>query len=304
MEEWPGGGKQTVHGKLWTQMPKTQQNRERFKRLHETGCFIIPNPWDIGSARYLQFIGFPALATSSAGYAFSLGKPDSYLLPGGALTLEETLSHLSGLVEACDVPINADFENGFAHDLNDLATNVIRCAETGVAGLSIEDNDGGKMYGFELAVDRIRTASDALKGSGVLLVARTEGYLLGQPNLDETIRRMQAFAEAGADCLYAPGVTKADEISALVTACQPKPVNILVNSPGPSLAQLKDLGVRRISVGGGLARVAWGAFMRAAKELQEFGTFGELGSAAKMSELNGFLETDWMSRVSATLDAQ
>ena len=279
----------------------TTEKRAAFHALHKTGCFVLPNPWDIGTARYLQHAGFPALATTSAGYAFTRGKPDSYPMEEGALTLDETLAHIQELVGATDVPINADFEDGFAPDLESLAVNVRRCAETGVAGLSIEDNAGGRLYEFDEAVARVGAASEALAGTGVLLVARGEGFLVEPTKdrlllLNETIRRLQAFAAAGADCLYAPGLRTAEEIGLVVQACAPKPVNVLVNAPIFTVLQLRDLGVRRISLGGALARAAWGAVMRAAREILDAGTFQELAQAAPLPELNQFLERDWQSR--------
>lgn len=267
-----------------------EEKRKEFARLHQSGCFVLPNPWDVGSARYLQWAGFTALATTSAGLAFTRGKQDSYQLPQGVLTLEETLTHIQEIVAATDVPINADFENGFARDAEELARNVRRCADTGVAGLSIEDNAGGRLYPFEEAVARVRIASQALAGTGVLLVARSEGRLLGCADMDETLRRLQAFAQAGADCLYAPDLTTEDEVRSVVQACDPKPVNVLVYAPMFTVAQLRDLGVRRISLGGALARAAWGGVMRAATEILESGTFEELGQAPSMSEMSKFLK--------------
>lgn len=267
----------------------TDEKRREFARLHQAGCFVLPNPWDVGTARYLQWAGFPALATTSAGFAFSRGKPDSYQLPQGVMTLEETLAHIADIVAATDVPINADFENGFSAEGAQLARNVRRCADTGVAGLSIEDNAGGRLYPFEEAVERVRIAHEALAGTGVLLVARTEGRLLGCADMAETVRRLQAFAEAGADCLYAPDLTTEEEVRSVVQACAPKPVNVLVYAPMFTVAQLRELGVRRISLGGALARAAWGGVLRVATEILESGTFEALGQAPKMSDLSKFL---------------
>lgn len=267
----------------------TDEKRKEFARLHQSGCFVLPNPWDVGTARYLQWAGFSALATTSAGLAFSRGKPDSYQLTQGVLTLEETLAHIQELVSATDVPLNADFESGFAADGAQLARNVRRCADTGVAGLSIEDNAGGRLFPFEEAVERVRIARQALEGTGVLLVARTEGRLLGCADMEETLRRLQAFAQAGADCLYAPDLTTEDEVSSVVQACAPKPVNVLVYAPMFTVAQLRDLGVRRISLGGALARAAWGGVMRVATEILETGTFEALREAPSMAELSKFL---------------
>lgn len=269
----------------------TDEKRKEFARLHQSGCFVLPNPWDVGTARYLQWAGFSALATTSAGFAFTRGKPDSYQLTQSALTLEETLAHIQEIVTATDLPVNADFENGFAADGAELARNVRRCAATGVAGLSIEDNAGGKLYPFDVAVERVRIASQALEGSGVLLVARTEGRLLGCADMAETLARLQAFAEAGADCLYAPDLTTEDEVRSVVQACAPKPVNVLVYAPMFTVAQLQGLGVRRISLGGALARAAWGGVMRVAQEILQTGTFEELGQAPKMSEMSKFLKS-------------
>jgi 2-methylisocitrate lyase-like PEP mutase family enzyme len=269
------------------------EKRQAFRQLHQEGCFVLPNPWDVGIARYLQHAGFAALATSSAALAFSRGKPDSYNRAQSALTLEETLSHVAEMVAACEVPIQADFENGFAADCQELALNVRRCADTGVAGLSIEDNAGGRLYPIDEAVARVRAAAQALAGSDVVLVARCEGLLLGQADLHETLQRLRAYAEAGADCLYAPDLDHPDQVSAVVRACYPKPVNVLVSSPRFSLAQLRDLGVRRISLGGALARAAWGGIMRAAHEILEHGTFEELARGARFDEIHGFFEADW-----------
>lgn len=275
------------------------QKRQTFRELHQAGCFVLPNPWDVGTARYLQQAGFKALATTSAGFAFTQGKPDSYRMEVGALSLDESLAHFAQLASACDVPINADFEDGFGTDLTQLAVNVRRCAETGVAGLSIEDNAGARLYPFEESVARVGAAVAALAGSGVMLVARCEGTLLGCCDFGETLRRLQAFAQAGADCLYAPGLKTAEEVMAVVQACAPKPVNVLVSSPIFTVSQLSALGVRRISLGGALARAAWGGMMRAANEILQNGTFEQLTQAASWSEVNGFLEQDWQRRQAA-----
>lgn len=243
----------------------------------------MPNPWDIGTARYLQHAGFKALATTSAGYAFSRGKLD------GKISLEETLAHVVELVEATELPINVDFEAGFADDLAGVAVNVRRCAEAGAAGISIEDNAGGRLYPLEEAVARVVAAREALEGTGVLLVARSEGLLIGKADLAETVVRLRAYAEAGADCLYAPDLTKADQVRVVVEACAPKPVNVLVYEPNFTVAQLAELGVRRISVGGALARAAWGAVMRSAREMLEKGTFEEFAAATKHKDFASFL---------------
>jgi methylisocitrate lyase len=244
----------------------------------------MPNPWDLGSARLLAQLGFPALATTSAGLAWSLGLPDN-----GA-SLEATLAHLRALTTALEVPLNADFTNGFAADPAIVAENVRRAAATGVAGLSIEDSSGdpaAPLYERELAVERIRAARKAIdeSGTGALLTARSEGFLVGRPDLAETIRRLAAFAEAGADCLYAPRIEKLTDIAAVVAAVAPKPVNVLVGAPFTNVSELAALGVRRISVGGALARAAWGGFLRAAREIAERGTFTALADAVPFAEI-------------------
>ena len=244
-------------------MPSTEEKRAAFRKLHDSGCFVIPNPWDIGSARALQGMGFKALASTSAGLAWSLGKPDNHI------TLDDVCDHLTALCAAVDVPVNADFENGFADEPEGVAANVARAAKTGVAGLSIEDATGDKakpLYDRTLAIERIRAARKAIDAdrSGVLLVGRCEAFLWGMPDLKLTIDRLQAYAEAGADCLYAPGLKSKDDIAAAVKAVHPKPFNLLIGWPGLSVTEAADLGVRRISVGGALARAAWGGFLRAA----------------------------------------
>jgi methylisocitrate lyase len=257
---------------------------DAFRALHETGTFVMPNPWDVGSARYLASLGFRALATTSAGFAWTLGKAD------GRVTLDEKLAHLRAVVGAVDVPINADFEGGYAVEPEDVARNVARAAETGVAGLSIEDStkDGDEpLFVFELAVERIRAARAALdtKGSGIVLTGRSEGFIAGRPDLNETIRRLTAYADAGADCLYAPGISTREQIGAIVRAVAPKPVNVLIWGGFLPLAELRDLGVRRISTGGGLAATGWGAVMRTATELAENGSFDGLKGAAKSADI-------------------
>jgi 2-methylisocitrate lyase-like PEP mutase family enzyme len=250
--------------------------RAAFRALHERGCFVIPNPWDPGSAAYLQQLGFPALATSSAGFAFARGLPDAE----GAVTLEMALGHIAEIVAATDLPVNADFQAGYADDPEAVGRNVARCVATGVAGLSIEDATGDPhrpLHDLPLAVDRVRAARAAIDASatGVLLTARAECFLVGHPDpLRESIRRLQAYAEAGADVLYAPGPTRPDELRAIVSAVVPKPVNVLMGgSAGLRTSDLAALGARRISVGSGLARAAWGAFARAARALAEDGSF-------------------------------
>jgi 2-methylisocitrate lyase-like PEP mutase family enzyme len=265
-------------------MANVAEKRAEFRRMHEAGCFVLPNPWDMGTTRYLEKIGFKAVATTSAGAAWSLGCPD------GGTTIEAMLDHIRMIADAASVPTNADFGDAFAHDPEDVATNVRRCAETGVAALSVEDStpDRAKpLHDFGLAVERIKAASAALAGTGVLLVARSECFLTGHPEpLKEAIRRLTAFAEAGADCLYAPGVATREDIAAIVKAVAPKPVNVLSRGPGLNVAQMAELGVRRISVGGSLARVAWTGFTRAARELAEHGTFGGFEGAMSNADLN------------------
>lgn len=264
----------------------TGDKRALFRRLHESGCFVLPNPWDIGSARLFQSMGFKALASTSAGFAWSAGRPDN------GVNCDEVVAHLEALCEATDLPVNADFENGFAHDPDGVAANVARGVAAGVAGLSIEDATGDRaapLYETALAVERIKAARRAIddSGSDVVLVGRCEGFLVGQPDIAATIARLTAYAEAGADCLYAPGLRSREQIGAVVRALAPKPVNVLVGAPGFAVAELADLGVRRISVGGALARVAWGGVLRAAREIAEKGTFAGLAEAASYPELNG-----------------
>jgi len=263
-----------------------------FRKLHESGCFAIPNPWDIGSARYLQHLGFKALATTSAGFAFSRGLPD------GAVPRDVMLAHIRELVEAADIPVNADFENGYAHEPNEVAENVRLCLETGVAGLSIEDSTGDKeepLYQLDQAVARIKAARAEIDKSGgdVILVGRAECFLVGLPQIEEVTRRLKAYADAGADCLYAPGIRTREDIRAVVRAVAPKPVNVLIGGPmGLTMTDLAALGVRRVSVGGALARAAWGGFMRAAKDLAENGRFDGFEGAAPHDELNEFFRED------------
>jgi len=274
-------------------MPTVAEKRRVFRRLHESGCFVIPNPWDAGTARYLQHLEFKALATTSSGAAFALGLPDE----DWALTRDPMLAHIRMIVEASDLPVNADFESGYADDPQPLADNVRRCMDTGVAGLSIEDSTGDAarpLYPFDLAVARVRAARDAIDRAGgdVLLVGRTEGFIRGAPDLDEAIRRLKAYAAAGADCLYAPGIRTREQIGAVVDAVAPKPVNLLIGgSMGLTVRDAADLGVRRISVGGGLARAAWGGFIRAARGLAA-GTFDGFADAVSGAELNRFFADD------------
>jgi methylisocitrate lyase len=245
-----------------------------FHRLHASGCFVMPNPWDEGSARALEQLGFPALATTSAGFAWTLGRSDN------RVTLDEALAHLRAVAAAVAVPVNADFEGGFAVEPERVAEHVKLAAATGIAGLSIEDSTGDEahpLYDFELAVERIRAARSAIdeSGMGTLLTARSEGFLWGRPDIDETARRLSAYAEAGADCLYAPRITTAAQIATLVAAVAPKPLNLLINAPFLTVAEAAAMGVRRISVGGTLARTAWAGFLAAATEIAEQGTFSK-----------------------------
>lgn len=257
----------------------------RFRTLHAEGCFVMPNPWDPGTARAFAQMGFPAVATTSAGVAWSLGLPDN------AVDLETMLTHLRTMTAAVDVPVNADFEGGFAVSPDDVAVNVIRASETGIAGLSIEDSTGDArtpLFDRELALDRIHAARAAIDatGTGVLLTARSEGFFVGRPDLDETLERLRAFARAGADCVYAPGVRDHDQIRAIVEAVAPTPVNLLVNGPFVTVAEAAAMGVRRISVGGALARVAWAGVLAAAGEIVEHGSFRQLAAGAPSSDLN------------------
>ena len=268
-------------------MTTVAERRQIFRALHESGCFVLPNPWDVGSARYLAGLGYKALATTSSGAAWSLGRPD------GGVALGPMLDHIRALVEATDLPVNADFLAGFATAPEAVAENVRRCIETGAAGLSIEDatgDDGAPLFDFALAVERIAAARAAIDAGGgdVLLVARSECYLTGHPTpLKEAIGRLRAFSEAGADCLYAPGAGTIEDISEIVAAVAPKPVNVLAGGSGSlTVGQLAALGVRRISVGGALARMAWAGFMKAAREIAETGSFAAFESAARGAELN------------------
>ena len=256
-----------------------------YRRLHQSGCFVMPNPWDIGSARILVNLGFRAVATTSAGFAWSVGRRDT------EISLEVALAHLRAISGAVDVPVNADFEDGFAREPGAVAANVSAASVTGIAGLSIEDSTGSRqapLYEFALAVERIKAARHAIdeSGTGVLLTGRSEGFIAGRPDIDETIKRLVAYADAGADCLYAPGIRSAAEVTAIVRAVAPKPVNVLVGGDYFTVAQLADLGVRRISVGGALARAALTAFLAAAKEIAQQGTFTALARTMPVPELN------------------
>jgi 2-methylisocitrate lyase-like PEP mutase family enzyme len=258
--------------------------QDQFRRLHESGCFVMPNPWDVGSAVALEQMGFKALATTSAGFAWTLARPDN------GVGRDEMLEHLRLVAAAVAVPVNADFEHGYADDPHGVAVNVKLAAATGVAGLSIEDSTGDPgrpLYEFDLAVERIRAARRAIdeSGTGVVLTGRSEGFVVGRPDLEETIRRLQAYAEAGADCLYAPRLSTKEQVSAIVAAVAPKPVNLLVNAPFITVTEATDLGVRRISVGGTLARTAWAGFLAAAGEIAAEGTFSRFGDLPQPDEL-------------------
>jgi 2-methylisocitrate lyase-like PEP mutase family enzyme len=272
-------------------MSETQKAAvEAFRTLHADGCFVLPNPWDAGTAVYLRHVGFKALATTSAGFAFSQGLPDSPT----AMDVDAVLTHVRDIVKATPLPVNADFQNGYADSPEHVAQNVSRCVATGVAGLSIEDSYGNSatdFYDLDLAVERIKAARHAIDDSGipVVLTGRCEAFLLGDRNaFQASIVRLRAYADAGADCLYAPGVTDPFQIEEIVKAVAPKPVNVLVWKPDPNLtlASLRDIGVRRISVGAALSRVAWGAFMQAAQSIESTGTFDGLAGAAASAELN------------------
>ena len=269
-----------------TPRPTIADKRRAFHALHESGCFVIPNPWDVGSARYLQSLGFKALATTSSGFAWSQGRPD------GGVPRDAVLAHLRELVEATDLPINADFENGFAADSAGVAESVRLAVAAGVAGLSIEDSTGDAahpLFDVDTAVDRLRAARRAIDAAGgdTLLVGRADCFLVGRPDIDETIARLKAYADAGADCLYAPGLRSTEQIAAVVAAVAPKPVNLLVGSDFTTVAELAEAGVRRISVWGALARVAWGGFLEAAKEIAGQGTFQGLTRAVSWAEIEG-----------------
>jgi len=256
-----------------------------FRKLHESGCFVIPNPWDAGSARLLAQLGFPALATTSSGLAWTLGKADNHI------TLQDALGHLRSVTQAVEIPVNADFEGGFAIEPAAVAANVAAATATGIAGLSIEDSTGNAaspLFELTLAVERIRASRQAIdeSGTGILLTGRSEGFIVGLPDIAETIRRLTAYAEAGADCLYAPGIRNRADITAVVKAVAPKPVNVLVGSDFTTVAELADLGVRRISVGGALARAAWTGFLEAATEIASQGTFTHVARAVPLVDLD------------------
>ena len=273
-------------------MPTVANKRLTFRKLHETGCFVIPNPWNVGTVRYFQHLGFKALATTSSGFAHAQGRAD------GAVPRDVMLEHLREIAEAADVPVNADFEGGYADAPEEVAESVRLCIATGVAGLSIEDSTGDAakpLYDFDLALARVRAARAAIDKAGgdVVFTARTEGFVRGRPDLEETIRRLKAFADAGADCLYSPGIKTREEIVATVKAVAPKPVNLLMSSAlGFTVTDLAEMGVRRISVGGTLARVAWNAVMRAAREIAERGKFDSFAGVVSNAELNTLFSAD------------
>ena len=272
--------------------PSIADRRRTFKQLHEGGCFVIPNPWDVGSAHFLQGLGFKALATTSSGFAWSQGRPDN------GISRDMALAHLRDIVAATDLPVNADFESGFAVDAAGVAESVRLAVGTGVAGLSIEDSTGDAarpLYELSVAVDRIRAARAAIDQTGgdTLLVGRAECFFVGRPDLGEAIERLKAYAHAGADCLYAPGIRTHEQITAVVAAVAPKPVNLLVGSTTDlTMQDISALGVRRVSVGGALARSAWGGFIRAARLIAEQGKFDGFANAASGNELNSFFAGD------------
>jgi 2-methylisocitrate lyase-like PEP mutase family enzyme len=278
--------------------PSTADKRRTFHKLHESGCFVIPNRWNVGTARYLQGLGFKALATTSSGHAHSQGYAD------GAQSLDEVLAHYREIAEAADIPVNADFENGYAHEPADVAKNVARCIESGVAGLSIEDYHGDNsrpepLYDFDLTVARVKAARAAIdkSGSNVVFTARSEGFIKNRPDLDETIRRIKAFVNAGADCIYTPGIKTREHIEATVKAAAPKPVNFLNSGAfGFTVSDLAGMGVRRISVGGSLARVAMHAFIKTATEIAKDGKFDGFANLISNPELNKFFDDDRKKR--------
>lgn len=267
-----------------------EERRTGFRNLHESGCFLIPNPYDIGTARYLAGMGFKALATTSSGSAYPLGKPD------GGLSVEQVLDHIKTIVDATDLPVNADFEHGYAIDEAGLAANVKACVATGVAGLSIEDSTGESdhpLFDFDEAVQRMKVAREAIDetAADVMLIGRAENFVVGRPDLDDVLKRLRAYSEAGADCLYAPGLTTREQIEAVVQAAAPKPVNVLIGRPiGFSLDDLASMGVRRVSVGGALAAAAWGGFIRAAEALKA-GSFEGFAQNANGRELGAFFRS-------------
>ena len=271
--------------------PSVADKRKTFRQLHEASCFVIPNPWNLGTARYLQGLGFKALATTSSGFAHAQGFAD------GDMTRDRVLAHYREIAGAADVPVNADFENGFADDPAGVMANVRLCMDTGVAGLSIEDFTGDEanpLYDFDLAVARVRAARDAIDegGGDVLLTGRSEGFIHGRSDMNETILRLKAYANAGADCLYAPGIKTREQIEAVVKAVTPKPVNLLMSAAGFTVEEIAAMGVRRISVGGTLARVAMQAFISSAREIAEQGRFDSFSGVVSNAELNAFFHSD------------
>ena len=268
------------------------QKRSRFRQLHQSGCFVIPNPWDVGSARLLQSLGYQALASTSAGFAWSQARPDN------GVSRAMVLAHLAELVAGTDLPVNADFENGFGADAAAVADSVRLAVATGVAGLSIEDSTGDvarPLFSVDEACERLRAARSAIDSSGadLMLVGRAECFLVGRPDIDETVARLQAYAQAGADCLYAPGIRTPAQVAAVVAAVAPKPVNLLLGGVGSMTVQeAAALGVRRISVGGALARAAWGGFLRAARLLAVEGRFDGFEGAASGQELNALFSAN------------
>jgi len=276
--------------------PSVAEKRATFRKLHESGCWMIPNPWDVGSARYLQGLGFKALASTSSGFAWAVAQADT------AVGVDTVLAHLKEICDATDVPVNADFEGGYADDPAGVAANVTRCCATGVAGLSIEDSTGNKdkpLYDIPFAVERMKAARAAIDKAApdVMLTGRAEGFIAGVPDLEQMIARLKAYSDAGADVLYAPGIKTREQIEAVCEAVAPKPVNFLNGAAfGHSVADLASMGVRRISVGGALARSAWGGFIRMAKEIAEQGTFAGFKDAANGGELNGFFTKDKAAR--------
>ena len=266
-------------------MAEFDRRVQRFRALHESGCFVVPNPYDAGSARALEQLGFQALATTSAGFAWTLGRPDN------GITIDEALTHLDAVCAAVRIPVSADFERGFAIEPSEVARNVARAVTTGVAGLSIEDStheSDHPLFDFDLALERVRAARHAIDecGTGTVLTARTEGFIVGRPDLKETIRRLTAFANAGADCLFAPGLKSLADVDAVVRAVAPKAVNVGASMNFATVQQLADIGVRRISVGGGLARAAWSGVIAAATEILERGTFATIAGSVPGGEIN------------------
>jgi 2-methylisocitrate lyase-like PEP mutase family enzyme len=271
--------------------PSLTTHRDAFARLHESGCFVIPNPWDVGSARYLRHLGFKALATTSSGFAFTRGLPDE-----GAVTRDLMLSHVNEIAASADLPVNADFQSGYAADPRGVEESVRLCVAAGVSGLSIEDSTGDRsrpLFDLPVALERVRAALRAVEGTGVLLTARAECYLTGHPRpLEESIRRLRAYAEAGAHVLYAPGPREAADVREIVAAVAPKPVNVLLIPGGLRVSELAELGARRLSVGSVLARAAWTGFLRAARTLASEGSFAGSEALVSYAELDAFFRQD------------